>query len=57
MEFIPNPPAGITLTTALDSLPIGGQTTVVTATVPGLHEGIASDGTQVSFTTSLGTID
>ena len=35
----------------------GGKTTVFSAQWPGLNEGIASDGTQVEFTTSLGGID
>jgi hypothetical protein len=51
-----NPPAGITVTAVPTTIATGGATTVVTATVPGLHEGIASDRTVVTFDTSLGTV-
>ncbi len=57
MAFIYNPPAGITVVAEPDSIATGGATAVVTATVPGLHDGTASDGTEVTFETSLGTID
>jgi photosystem II stability/assembly factor-like uncharacterized protein len=56
VTFIYNPPAGITITTAPVSMTVGGATALLTATVPGLHDGIASNGTVVTWETSLGTI-
>jgi hypothetical protein len=57
MEFIINPADGITVTAGAPSLMAGGESTIITATVAGLHGGIASDGTLVTFETSLGSID
>lgn len=56
MAFLYNAPASITLEAMPSSVAIGGKTAIVTATLPGVHEGIASDGTPVTFTTSLGTL-
>jgi photosystem II stability/assembly factor-like uncharacterized protein len=53
ITFLYNPPAGIEVGAVLTD----ATTALVTTTVPGLHDGIASDGTEVSFETSLGTID
>jgi hypothetical protein len=53
ITWIYNPPAGIEVGAVLTE----ATTALVTATVPGLHDGVASDGTVVSFETSLGTID
>jgi hypothetical protein len=57
MEFIVNPADGITVTAGASSMMAGGESTVITATVPGLNGGIASDGALVTFETSLGSID
>jgi hypothetical protein len=54
--FIYNAAAGITITGAPDSLAVGGTTGIVTATVDGLHGGCASNGTAVTWDTSLGTV-
>jgi len=56
-EFIYNPAAAITLTVAPTAIEMGGGTTVVSATLAGLHDGFPSDGTEVFFSTSLGSID
>ncbi len=56
-EFIYNPAAAITITAAPAQIEMGGETAVVTATLAGLHGGFASDGTEVAFDTSLGSID
>ncbi len=56
-EFISNPAAAITLPAAPTATEMGGGTTVVSATLAGLHDGFPSDGTEVFFSTSLGSID
>jgi photosystem II stability/assembly factor-like uncharacterized protein len=53
IAFIYNPPAGI----EVGALLTDSTTALVTATVPGVHGGVASDNTVVGFQTSLGTID
>lgn len=54
--FLYNEPAGITITGAPVSMTVGGATGIVTATVSGLHGGSASDGTAVTWETSLGAV-
>lgn len=54
--FLYNAPSGITVTGAPISMTVGGATGIVTATVPGLHGGRASDGTVVTWETTLGTV-
>ncbi len=53
ITFIYNAPAGVGVEAAV----IDGATALVTATVAGLHDGFASDGTVVSFETDRGSID
>lgn len=53
ITWIYNPPAGIEVGAVLTE----ATTALITATVPGVHDGVASDGTAVSFESSLGTID
>ncbi len=54
--FLYNPPAGITITGAPVSLTVGGASGPISATVAGLHGGVASDGTAVGWATTLGEI-
>jgi photosystem II stability/assembly factor-like uncharacterized protein len=54
--FIYNAAAGITITGAPISLTVGGTTGIVTATLSGLHGGRPSNGTTVTWETSLGTV-
>jgi hypothetical protein len=56
MAFLYNAPSAITATATPISIVVGGETATVTATLAGEHGGIASDGTAVTFTTSLGTL-
>ncbi|MBN1660536.1 MAG: hypothetical protein JXA93_19220 [Anaerolineae bacterium] len=53
VEFLYNPPGGI----EVDAAVINATTAIVSATVSGQYDGLASDGTVVSFVSSLGTID
>ncbi|MGD9375631.1 MAG: Ig-like domain-containing protein, partial [Anaerolineae bacterium] len=57
MAFNYNPPDDISVAVDPDSITAGGATAVVTASVSGLHDGFASNGTVVNFETTLGTID
>ncbi len=50
-----SPTMVLTVTAELDSLPVGGATTLMTATVRDLHGDAVDDGTPVTFTTNLGT--
>ena len=56
-EFLYDPPAAIAVTAEPASIGLGGETAVISATLTGLHGGVASNGTVVTFHTSLGTID
>jgi hypothetical protein len=56
MAFLYNAPSAITITAAPTSVATGGETAIVSAEVTGEHSGVASDGTVVTFTTSLGTV-
>ncbi|MBN1484792.1 MAG: ABC transporter substrate-binding protein [Chloroflexia bacterium] len=51
-----NPPAAISITQAPFSLTVDGEAGLITASLPGLHDGCASSGTAVSWTTSLGSV-
>jgi adhesin/invasin len=53
--FMPGPPANMTLVVFPTSIPIGGATAVITATVQDLYGNCVADGTGVSFATTLGT--
>jgi adhesin/invasin len=55
-EFIYNPAAAITITAVPTQILMGGGTAVISASLEGVHGGYPSDGTVVSFETSLGTI-
>ena len=57
MAFSYNPPDDISVAVDPDSIATGGATAVVTASVSGLHDGFASNGTVVNFETTLGTIE
>jgi len=56
MSILYNPPAGISITGAPISLTVGGETGIISLSIPGLHDGCASSGTVVSLTSSLGSI-
>ena len=53
--FAPGPPATMTLVALPTSIPIGGDTSAITATVRDLHGNFVANGTGVSFATGLGT--
>jgi hypothetical protein len=52
--FLYNAPSWLTITSAPVSVTVGGATGIVT--VPGLHGGSASNGTVVTWETSLGSV-
>gem|GEM_PF-1212478 len=53
--FVSGPPANMTLLASPTSIPIGGATAAVTATIRDLYGNLVANGTGVSFATTLGT--
>ncbi|MBM3134004.1 MAG: hypothetical protein FJZ89_01685 [Chloroflexi bacterium] len=53
--FMPGPPANMLLLASPTSIPIGGDTAAVTATIRDLYGNVVANGTGVSFATTLGT--
>jgi len=53
--FMPGPPANMILAASPTSIPIGGATSAVTATIRDLYGNLVANGTGVSFATTLGT--
>jgi adhesin/invasin len=53
--FAPGPPATMTLVAFPTSIPVGGATSAITATVRDLYSNFVANGTGVSFATGLGT--
>ena len=56
VTFTPGPPFTVALLAVPPSIPVGGSTTTVTATVVDRYNNHVTDGTVVTFATSLGSI-
>jgi len=56
VTFMPDVPHEITLVAHPTSIPIGGFTSTITATVRDQYGNLVADGTEVSFATDLGSI-